>query len=101
MNTFEALSHDIRKLHALTDTRNLALAFLASNGGKDELYACLRLLDRLGGHAGGHYACYLDGCPFDINTGSDRKIVLADLEGDVWNFYCDTFREEAREFLGA
>lgn len=101
MNTFAALEKSNKDIHRVTDARNLALAFLASNDGKDELYACLRLLDKLGGHAGGYYAGYLDGCHFMVDSEDGQKIALAELDGDEWSFHCETFRYEARAFMNA
>ena len=43
----------------------LAHAFCASNGDFEGLFACLRMLDRIHGRAGGHFGGYLDGCHFD------------------------------------
>lgn len=66
----------------------LAHAFCACNGDFESLYACLRMLDRLHGRAGGHFSGYLDGCHFD-----GRVFERQDHAG------LEEYREEAFAFL--
>ena len=70
------------------DAIRLAHAFCASYNELGELCACLRLLDRLHGKAGGYFCGYLEGHWFEGFTGFG-----------VADGVIEAYRDEAYAFL--
>lgn len=98
MNAFEQI---LRSTCNVQETLDLARAFVASNGEREGLWACMRLLDTLSGRSGGHLAAYLDGCHFMISGAPLAELIEYSRSDDLAaRSMIEVFRTEAFEFLG-